>query len=135
MNIESLSGAAFAVAGLILLLAGLKRLVLRKNAENRWLRTQAVMTGQVERRVIGKLVLADPVLTYSVGENAYVAHIRTGDAGSIHQLNGSYSLLCSPEKPELAMFELDRADEIIMRIFILCGCLLLVAGELIALFL
>ncbi len=132
---QTTTGATFAIAGLILLCVGLKRLVLRKNAENRYMRCQAVMSGEVERKVFGRLVLFDPVMTYQVGEITYVAHIRTGDAGSIHQKGGHYSLLCSPDNPEHAMFELDRADTIIMRCFLVCGVLLLLVGECITLFL
>ncbi len=129
---SGITGASFALAGLIFLVAGLKRLFVRKNAENRWTRREAVMTGEAERRVFGRLVLFDPVMTYSIGENSYVTRIRTGDARSIHQKDGRYSLLCSPENPEAAMFELDRADVIIMRVFIGFGCVLLAVGQLCA---
>ena len=133
MDSLSTASAAFAVAGLILLGTGLARLIRRRSAEIRWIRCTAVMHTQVERPLWGRLVMLDPVMSYTIGEKDYVAHIRTGDAGSIHQTGGSYNLLCRPENPEDAMFETDRTDVILMRSFIAAGCVLLLVGELIML--
>lgn len=127
------AGAAFALSGLILLCTGLSRLFRRRRAEIHWVRRQAVMSGQIERKLWKKLVLLDPVMSYSIDEDNYVAHIRTGDAGTIHQLGGHYNLLCDPENPEQAIFELDRTDVLLMRCFVGAGCALLLLGELLAL--
>lgn len=129
------AGAAFAIAGLILLCTGLLRLVRRRGAEIRWKRCEAVMNSQAERRLWKNLVMLDPVMSYTFKGKSYVARIRTGDAGSIHQLGGRYNLLCDPENPEMAIFETDRTDLILMRAFIASGCVLITLGEIFSLLL